>query len=205
MMSSCSFVVLFVLWLFFCFLLLIKNSFKTNSCPPFSLVTHDEGNYGHSRRNSIIEEPAAPILHLETPLIMWVRNLIRTVLVVTTVGIAVATPFFGSVIGAVGGLTDALQCFVLPPMIYLCSSVALGDDSAFSSKLYSANNSPSPPDSTRIVGGQKQHSSADGGVGQSFEYTTVVVVLHKAVRLFPVVWGVCLMVYTFYNVITGAV
>lgn len=27
-------------------------------------------------------------------------------------------PYFGGVVGTVGGLTDALQCFVLPPIIY---------------------------------------------------------------------------------------
>jgi amino acid permease len=33
--------------------------------------------------------------------------------------VALKAPYFGYVMGAVGGLTDALQCFVLPPMIYL--------------------------------------------------------------------------------------
>lgn len=32
---------------------------------------------------------------------------------------AVLAPYFGTVLGAVGGLTDALQSFVLPPLIAL--------------------------------------------------------------------------------------
>jgi hypothetical protein len=33
--------------------------------------------------------------------------------------VAVLAPYFGTVLGAVGGLTDALQSFVLPPLIAL--------------------------------------------------------------------------------------
>lgn len=46
-------------------------------------------------------------------------NIIRTSLVLFTTLIAIITPYFGSVLGAVGGLTDALQSFVLPPLIFL--------------------------------------------------------------------------------------
>lgn len=50
---------------------------------------------------------------------LYVQNALRTVLVLITVTVALKAPYFGSVMGAVGGLTDALQCFVLPPLIYL--------------------------------------------------------------------------------------
>lgn len=49
----------------------------------------------------------------------WIINTLRTCLVLTTIFVALIFPYFGTVMGAVGGLTDALQCFVLPPMIYL--------------------------------------------------------------------------------------
>ena len=38
---------------------------------------------------------------------------------ISTALIAILAPFFGEVLGAVGGLTDALQSFVLPPLICL--------------------------------------------------------------------------------------
>jgi len=50
---------------------------------------------------------------------VWTRNLLRTALVTLTAGIAISTPYFGSVLGTVGGLTDALQAFVLPPLILI--------------------------------------------------------------------------------------
>jgi amino acid permease len=53
--------------------------------------------------------------------ISLIRNGIRAMLVIMTVGVALIAPYFGSVMGAVGGLTDALQCFVLPPIIYFCA------------------------------------------------------------------------------------
>ena len=40
-------------------------------------------------------------------------------LVVATVIVALKAPYFGSMLGAVGGLTDAVQCFVFPPLIFL--------------------------------------------------------------------------------------
>jgi amino acid permease len=45
------------------------------------------------------------------------RNVLRALLVLATALVAVVTPYFGSVLGTVGGLTDALQAFVLPPLI----------------------------------------------------------------------------------------
>ena len=47
------------------------------------------------------------------------KNAIRTGLVVSTAAVAILAPYFGEVLGAVGGLTDALQAFVLPPLICL--------------------------------------------------------------------------------------
>jgi membrane protein YqaA with SNARE-associated domain len=47
------------------------------------------------------------------------RNIIRTVIVLSTAFVAISTPYFGSILGIVGGLTDALQSFVLPPIIYM--------------------------------------------------------------------------------------
>lgn len=49
----------------------------------------------------------------------WTKNGIRASLVFFTAAIAALTPYFGSVLGTVGGLTDALQAFVLPPLICL--------------------------------------------------------------------------------------
>jgi len=48
---------------------------------------------------------------------LLMKNTIRTLLVLITALIAILAPYFGSVLGAVGGLTDALQSFVLPPLI----------------------------------------------------------------------------------------
>lgn len=47
----------------------------------------------------------------------WTQNLTRSVLVLFTCIVAVRAPYFGSVLGTVGGLTDALQAFVLPALI----------------------------------------------------------------------------------------
>ena len=47
------------------------------------------------------------------------RNITRTLLVLGTVLVALKAPYFGSMMGAVGGLTDAVQCFVFPPWIFL--------------------------------------------------------------------------------------
>jgi amino acid permease len=47
------------------------------------------------------------------------RNVLRTLLVLSTVTVAIKAPYFGNMLGSVGGLTDAVQCFVFPPMIFL--------------------------------------------------------------------------------------
>jgi hypothetical protein len=44
---------------------------------------------------------------------------VRSLIVLSTAYIALKAPYFGSMVGTVGGLTDALQCFVLPPLIYM--------------------------------------------------------------------------------------
>lgn len=49
----------------------------------------------------------------------WAQNGLRTFLVLLTIGIALKCPYSASMLGAVGGLTDALQSFVLPPLIFL--------------------------------------------------------------------------------------
>ena len=38
---------------------------------------------------------------------------------ICTALVAILAPYFGETLGAVGGLTDALQSFVLPPLICL--------------------------------------------------------------------------------------
>lgn len=47
------------------------------------------------------------------------RNAVRTTIVLSTILVALKAPYFGSMMGAVGGLTDAVQCFVFPPLIFL--------------------------------------------------------------------------------------
>ena len=47
------------------------------------------------------------------------RNVTRTGIVLVTAIVATWTPYFGTMLGQVGGLTDALQAFVLPPLIYM--------------------------------------------------------------------------------------
>jgi amino acid permease len=48
---------------------------------------------------------------------MVTQNIIRALLVITTALVAILAPYFGEVLGTVGGLTDALQSFCLPPLI----------------------------------------------------------------------------------------
>lgn len=48
-----------------------------------------------------------------------VENVIRALLVIGTALVAIRTPYFGSVLGTVGGFTDAMQSFVIPPLIFL--------------------------------------------------------------------------------------
>lgn len=49
--------------------------------------------------------------------ILVAQNIIRALLVITTALVAILAPYFGDVLGIVGGLTDALQSFCLPPLI----------------------------------------------------------------------------------------
>lgn len=50
---------------------------------------------------------------------MILRNILRMLLVLGTAFVALRDPMFGSALGAVGGLTDAFQSFILPSMIFL--------------------------------------------------------------------------------------
>lgn len=60
------------------------------------------------------------MLHLQSnSSIIITRNIVRTLLVISTASIAILAPYFGEVLGTVGGLTDALQSFCLPPLICL--------------------------------------------------------------------------------------
>lgn len=47
------------------------------------------------------------------------ENTVRAVIVIGTALVAIHTPYFGSVLGTVGGFTDATQSFVIPPLIFL--------------------------------------------------------------------------------------
>ena len=46
------------------------------------------------------------------------KNIIRSALVLGTSVIAIQDPNFGSTLGAVGGLTDAFQAFIVPIIIF---------------------------------------------------------------------------------------
>ena len=48
----------------------------------------------------------------------WLRNIIRTILVSGTALIAARDPHFGSALGAVGGLTDSFQSFIIPILVF---------------------------------------------------------------------------------------
>jgi len=48
-----------------------------------------------------------------------ISTIVRVSLVIITAIIAAINPYFGSTLGAVGGITDAFQSFVLPCLIYL--------------------------------------------------------------------------------------
>ena len=50
---------------------------------------------------------------------MLFENAVRAGMVLFTVIIALEMPYFGSVLGTVGGFTDATVSFVLPPLIFL--------------------------------------------------------------------------------------
>lgn len=59
------------------------------------------------------------------------RNITRTGIVLATSYIAIVAPYFGTVLGMIGGLTDTLQSFVLPPLIYLHLNVGSSSGSSY--------------------------------------------------------------------------
>lgn len=64
---------------------------------------------------------------------MCLRNIIRLAIVAFTALVAIRAPYFGAVLGSVGGLTDSLQSLVLPPIIYFAlTRINLGTASTFS-------------------------------------------------------------------------
>ena len=64
-------------------------------------------------------------MSIQSPfLLTTTKNMLRAILVIFTAAIALIAPYFGSVLGTVGGLTDALQSFILPPLI--CLAMARG-------------------------------------------------------------------------------
>lgn len=67
---------------------------------------------------------------------MFTMNTVRIALVLVTAVVAIWTPYFGSMLGAVGGLTDALQSFVLPPLIYLKAQRSFGRLTSFQKTFY---------------------------------------------------------------------
>eukprot|EP01036_Dinobryon_divergens_P031566 gene31566-40991_t len=72
------------------------------------------------------------------------RSGLRTLIVASTIAVAISNPYFGAVLGTIGGLTDAFQCFVLPPLIY--RSMLLDR-----SKVATASTSPSSPPATASI------------------------------------------------------
>ena len=59
----------------------------------------------------------APSLLVSDARVELFRNVVRTLLVLFTAFVAITSPYFGDVLGTVGGVTDSLQSFVLPPVI----------------------------------------------------------------------------------------
>mmetsp|Transcript_19446 Transcript_19446/g.77619 ORF Transcript_19446/g.77619 Transcript_19446/m.77619 type:complete len:122 (+) Transcript_19446:1057-1422(+) len=47
------------------------------------------------------------------------KNLIRSVLVMIISSVAIAVPNFALLIGLAGGVTDTLQTFIIPPLLYV--------------------------------------------------------------------------------------
>ena len=72
-----------------------------------------------------------------------VSSSIRVVLVIMTAVVAAINPYFGSTLGAVGGLTDAFQALVLPCIIYLFMMSELGIGSTSNSRGISGSGSGS--------------------------------------------------------------
>lgn len=65
---------------------------------------------------ALLELLPQPARREESP---WRKNMLRACLVLVTTILAAAFPHFGMMIGVVGGFTDAMQAYVLPPILYL--------------------------------------------------------------------------------------
>ena len=108
------------------------------------------------------------------------RNMIRTALVIGTAVIATQDPNFGSTLGAVGGLTDAFQAFIVPIIIFFYVRIS-------TSPKESNNSSSSSPSSL----------SASRQLQQQLPWTQ---------RVFYCTvcgWGASIMFYTFTGVLLG--
>lgn len=81
----------------------------------FFVVTHTLPNFGAITDCSFFSWWKPSTARIE----YWTQNALRTCLVLITVGIALKCPYSASMLGSVGGLTDAFQSFVLPPLIYI--------------------------------------------------------------------------------------
>ena len=68
---------------------------------------------------SVLRQIHARGISLSSVMIIITQNIVRMLLVIFTAVTACLLPYFGTLLGRVGGLTDALQAFVLPPLIYL--------------------------------------------------------------------------------------
>ncbi|CAM9170563.1 unnamed protein product, partial [Phaeothamnion confervicola] len=55
----------------------------------------------------------------QAELAAWQRNALRSMLVGGTVAVAAMVPSFESIVGLTGSITDTLQAFILPPVIYV--------------------------------------------------------------------------------------
>ena len=125
----------------------------------------------------------------------WIKNTIRTMIVLLTCVIAISTPYFGSVLGTVGGLTDALQAFVLPPLI--CIQI-------HRSSVTSNNNSrqPSIASTPSIVGPDTEDNLTNtNNIYNTQQLTIIQLIFYISVCI----WGVLTIIYTLYNVISGAI
>lgn len=85
--------------------------------------------------------------HVETSLLIYfkpcsdfskmiLKNGVRSVLVLFTAFVAIHSPYFGTVLGRVGGLTDAFQAFVVPSLIYLRVAVSAPGSGRYQSYYY---------------------------------------------------------------------
>lgn len=83
-------------------------------------ICHIYPPHGHSHsEHSIQGSGEMTVSHAHHRTEVWAQNILRTIIVLGTVLVALYFPYSASMLGAVGGLTDALQCFVLPPLIFL--------------------------------------------------------------------------------------